>query len=68
MRDILKLPELPVTEEKKMRLLLKAKKSFLKECVKSVISSHKIKPAYKAFKNSQMNWKDVLSGILNKPL
>lgn len=67
LRDILQLPELPVSEEKKMNLLLKAKKSFLKECIRSVIISRKITPAYQAFKHSRMNWKDVLSGILNKP-
>lgn len=66
MRDILKLPELPVTEENKTRLLIKARKNFLKECVRNVLNTRKIRPSYEAFKHSQMNWKDVLSGILNK--
>lgn len=68
MRDILQLPELPVSEEKKTDLLLKAKRNFLKECLRNIKNTGKIKPAYRAFKNSQMNFKDVLSGILNKPL
>jgi glycosyltransferase involved in cell wall biosynthesis len=66
MRDILKLPVLPVTDENKTRLLLKARKNFLKECVRSIINTRRIKPAYQAFMHSQMSWKDVLSGILNK--
>lgn len=68
MRDILQLPGLPVENEKKIDLLLKAKRSFLKDCLRSIKNTRKIKPAYQAFKNSQMNFKDVLSGILNKPL
>jgi glycosyltransferase involved in cell wall biosynthesis len=68
MRDILQLPELPVAKEKKMDLLLKAKRSFLKECLISIKNTRKIKPAYQAFKNSQMNFKDVLSGVLNRIL
>lgn len=68
MRDILKLPGLPVAEEKKIRLLTNAKRSFLKDCLKNIISTRKFKPAYEAFNYSQMNLKDVLSGILNKPL
>ncbi|MGN6267183.1 MAG: glycosyltransferase family 2 protein [Ginsengibacter sp.] len=66
MRDILKLPELPLSEEKKTTLLLKARKNFLKECIKNVIKNRKIKPVYQAFKNSQMNIMDLISGILNK--
>ena len=68
MRDILKLPELPVSEEKKMNLLINAKRSFLKECVRNILNTRKVKPALNAFKNSKMNFKDVVSGILNKPL
>lgn len=68
MRDILKLPELPVEENKKTDLLLKAKRSFLKECLRSIKDTGKIKPAYRALKQSEMNFMDVLSGILNKPL
>lgn len=68
MRDILQLSQLPVTEEKKTDLLLKAKRNFLKDCLRSIKNTHKIKPAYQAFKYSQMNLRDVISGILNKPL
>lgn len=68
MRDILKLPELPIEENKKTELLLKAKRNFLKECLSNIKNTGKIKPAYKAFKYSRMGVKDVLSGILNKPL
>jgi glycosyltransferase involved in cell wall biosynthesis len=67
-RDILKLPELPVKEYRRTELLLKAKRSFLKECLRSIKDTGKIKPAYQAFQHSQMNFKDVLSGILNKTL
>ena len=68
MRDILKLPELPVEEDKKANLLLSAKRSFLKDCLRSIKNTRKIKPAYMAFRESQMNFRDVLSGILNKQL
>ena len=68
LRDVLKLTELPLKENKKAELLLKAKKNFLKECVRSIRDTRKIKPALQAFKLSQMNFKDVLSGILNKSL
>jgi hypothetical protein len=67
-RDILKLPELPVSDENKLYLLTNAKRSFLKDCLRTIVKTRKIKPAYRAFKHSQMNFKDVLSGILNKPL
>lgn len=67
-RDILKLPELPVSDENKLSLLTNAKRSFLKECFKTIVKTGKIKPAYLAFRHSQMNFKDVVSGILNKPL
>lgn len=66
LRDVLKLTELPLKENKKTELLLKAKKNFLKECLRSIRDTRKIKPALQAFKLSQMNFKDVLSGILNK--
>jgi hypothetical protein len=68
LRYVLKLTELPLKENKKAELLLKAKKNFLKECVRSIRDTRKIKPALQAFKLSQMNFKDVLSGILNKSL
>lgn len=68
MRDILKLPELPLTEEEKMDLLLQARKIFLKDCMRNVIRTQKIKHAFQAFKQSQLNLKEVLSGIFNKPL
>lgn len=68
MRDILKFPELPIEENKKTALLLKAKRSFLKQCLRSIKETHKIKPVYQAFQQSGMSLKDVLSGILNKPL
>jgi len=68
MRDILKLPELPVSEKKKVRLLTSAKRSFLKECIRTIVTTHKIKPAFKAFIYSGMSFKDLISGILNKPL
>jgi glycosyltransferase involved in cell wall biosynthesis len=67
-RDILKLPELPVSDENKLYLLTNAKRSFLKDCLRAIVKTRKIKPAYRAFKHSQMNFKDVVSGILNKPL
>ncbi|HEY5367872.1 MAG TPA: glycosyltransferase family 2 protein [Hanamia sp.] len=68
MRDILQLPGLPVSEEMKMNLLINAKRSFLKECARNILHTRKIKPAFNAFSNSKMNWKDVLSGILKKTL
>lgn len=68
MRDILKLPELPVEENKKTELLLKAKRNFLKACLSDIKNTGKMKPAYKAFKHSRMTVRDILSGILNKPL
>lgn len=67
MRDILKLPELPVAEEKKVQLMTGAKRDFLKSCIRNIVDTGRIKPAYLAFKHSGMNFKDVVSGILNKP-
>jgi glycosyltransferase involved in cell wall biosynthesis len=68
MRDILKFSELPVSAEEKEKLLLSAKRNFLKDILRSIKNSGKIHPAYRAFKNSKMNFKDVLSGVLNKPI
>lgn len=66
LRDILKLPELPVSSEEKNQLLLSAKRDLLKDCVRSIKNTRKIAPAIKALKHSQMSFKDVISGILNK--
>jgi glycosyltransferase involved in cell wall biosynthesis len=68
MRDILQLAELPVSEQKRMDLLINAKRSFLKECIRNILHTRKIKPAFNAIKNSKMNLKDVVSAILNRPL
>jgi len=68
MRDILKLPELPLPNEKRINLLTAAKRSFLKECVRDIMNTGKIRPAYNAFKHSEMDFRDVISGIINKPL
>lgn len=68
LRDILKLPELPITYDKRAQLLTTAKRSFLKQCIRSIIETKKIKPAYLAFKHSQMTLKDVFSGIMNRPI
>lgn len=68
LRDILKLPELPMTYDKRIQLLTSAKRSFLKQCIRSIIKTKRIKPAYFAFKHSQMNVKDIFSGIINRPV
>ncbi len=68
LRDILKLPELPLSKEQKIQLITKAKRDFLIECLKYIKRTGKITPLVKAFKNSGMSWKDMISGILNKPI
>jgi glycosyltransferase involved in cell wall biosynthesis len=68
LRDILKLPELPLSYTKRMKLLTSAKRSFVKECLKSIIETKKVRPTYFAFKNSGMDLKDILSGIINRPI
>lgn len=67
-RDILQLPELPLSYNKRVNLLTAAKRSFLKECVRNILNTGKIKPAYNAFIHSEMDLKDVVSGIINKAL
>lgn len=63
MRDILKFPELPLSNEKKAILLLKARKDFINGCITSIFRTGKIVPAYKAFKRSQMKLMDMISII-----
>jgi glycosyltransferase involved in cell wall biosynthesis len=68
LRDIMKLPELPLSEKQKIKLVTKAKRDFLIHCLRYIKSTHKLAPSYAAFKHSGMGLKDVLSGILNKSL
>lgn len=68
MRDILQLRQIPLAKERKTELLLRAKRNFLKDCLRSIKNSGKIKPVYKAFQYSGMTFLDVVSGILNKSL
>lgn len=68
LRDILKLEELPMTYDKRVKLLTSAKRSFLKQCIRSIMKTKKINPAYFAFKHSKMSFIDVISGIINKPI
>lgn len=68
LRDILKLDELPMNYDKRVKLLTSAKRSFLKQCIRSIIETKKINPAYFAFKHSEMSFKDVIAGIINRPI
>jgi len=65
MRDILQLPELPVSEEGKGKLLLNARKSFLKECVRNIKNTHRIAPALKAMKLSGLRFPDIIKTIFS---
>jgi glycosyltransferase involved in cell wall biosynthesis len=68
LRDVLNLPEIPISLEKKHKLLAKAKRDFLLNSLRYIKQTGKIIPAVKAFKHSEMGWLDVVSGILNKPI
>lgn len=59
-RDLLLLPELPVSEEGKATILAAARKRLVMACLKSIKYSLKLAPAYKAYKLSGLKFNDVL--------
>ncbi|HET7115942.1 MAG TPA: glycosyltransferase family 2 protein [Hanamia sp.] len=65
MRDILKLQELPVSEQGKRQLLLDARKSFLKECLRNIKNTHRITPVYQAMKLSGLKFPDIVKTIFS---
>lgn len=65
MRDILALPELPVSEERKKHLLLKARKSLLKECLRNIKNTGRISPAYQAIKLSGLGFAEIINTVLH---
>lgn len=67
-KELMKLPELPLTNEEKNRLLTKTKRDFLFHCLMYIKTTGEIRQTLKAFKLAGIGWKDILSGILNKPL
>jgi glycosyltransferase involved in cell wall biosynthesis len=68
LRDILKLNELPLSNSQKINLLTDAKRNFLINCLQYIKKTGKIAPSIRAFKHAKMSLKDVVSGILNKPV
>lgn len=63
MRDILQLPELPISEDEKVRLLANAKKSLVMDCFRSIKNFRQLKPAFKAYKLSGLKLTDILKVI-----
>ncbi|CAN5338639.1 hypothetical protein BH11BAC5_BH11BAC5_30170 [soil metagenome] len=67
LRDILKLPDLPIEEHSRARLLTTAKRNFIKDCVKSIWRNKNFKSSIQAYRFSEMELKDVVSAVLNRP-
>jgi glycosyltransferase involved in cell wall biosynthesis len=65
MRDILQLPELPVSGDKKQLLLAGAKKALIKNCLRSIKNSRRFRPAYRAYLLSGLKFTDILKTIFS---
>jgi glycosyltransferase involved in cell wall biosynthesis len=64
-RDLLLLPELPVSEEGKTTILAGARKRLVKACLSSIKHSRKLAPALKAYKLSGLKFNDVLKTMFS---
>lgn len=67
-KDLMNLPELPLTLEEKERLLATSKRNFLFQCLMYIKTTGEIRQTLKAFKLAGIGWRDIVSGILNKPI
>jgi glycosyltransferase involved in cell wall biosynthesis len=64
-RDLLLLPELPVSEEGKATILAAARKRLVMACLRSIKHSRKLAPAWKAYKLSGLKFNDVLKTMFS---
>lgn len=65
MRDILALPELPVSAEGRRQLLLRSRKSLLKDCLRNIKNTGRVSPAYKAMKLSGLKFPEIIKTIFS---
>lgn len=66
MRDILQLPEIPISENEKTKLLKQAQKSLLKDCLRNIKSTLRFAPSYKAFRLSRLSFAEFIKPIFMK--
>lgn len=64
-RDILALPELPLSIAKKEILLKKARKDLIMNCLRSIKNTRRLKPAYIAFQLSGLTKSEILKTIFS---
>lgn len=64
-RDLLTLPELPVTNERKAQLLKRARKELIRDCLISIKNERQLAPAYKAYQLSGLKFTDLLKTIFS---
>ena len=68
LKDAMNLPEIPLDNIQKNKLLVKARRGFLYHCIYYLRKTGALKPTIKAFNHSGIGLKEIFSSILNKPL
>ncbi len=67
-RDIMKLPEMPLSTEEKYKLLAKNNGNFLFQSLMYMKGTGEIKETLRAFKLAGFGWREICSGLLHIPL
>lgn len=65
LRDIMALPQLPVSEEWKKELISRARKGLIKECLRDIKHTGRFSTAYKALKLSGLKFGEILKSALS---